>query len=235
MFRIAGVRLTKDRIDAQWPEGEAGDMGVTHCWLMALPRPGEYTVNSRTGLPGFDATSTEDLSLAQAEATRQVFRKLELLRRHVPGCEEAVLLSIAPQLGLRDSRCIEGDYRLTEEDVLGSRKFDDGIANGAHPIDLHTASVRFGGRELITMRCSEWYQIPYRCLLPRGIEGLLVAGRPISATFTAQGSVRVMATCMAMGQAAGTAAALAHASATTPRSLDPAALRRTLREQGASV
>ncbi len=233
MFRIGGARLAKDRIDARWPESEAEGAGGSRCWLMALPRPGEYTVNSPTGLQRFDATSTDDLSAAQALATRQVFRKLELLRKHVTGCEAAVLLSIAPQLGLRDSRRIEGDYLLTEDDVLGARKFGDGIANGVHPIDLHTASRRFGGRNLIPMPCGEWYQVPYRCLVPRRVENLLVAGRPISATFLAQGSVRVMATCLAMGQAAGVAAALSRAAGIAPRALDPETLRAKLREQGA--
>lgn len=233
MFRIGGVRLAKDRIDARWPESEAEGAGGTRCWLMALPRPGEYTVNSPTGLAGFDATSTRDLSAAQALATRQAFRKLELLRRHVAGCEEAVLLSIAPQLGLRDSRRIVGDYVLTEDDVLEGRKFSDGIANGVHPIDLHTGSPRFGGRHLIPMRCGEWYQVPYRCLLLQRVENLLVAGRPISATFLAQGSVRVMATCLAMGQAAGAAAALSIAAGAAPRALDPEVLRAKLRQQGA--
>lgn len=235
MFRIGGVKLSKDRIKARWPEGESEGAGGASCWLMALPRPGEYTVNAPTGIRGFDATGTESLSAAQATATGQVFRKLELLRRHVPGCGEAVLLSIAPQLGLRDSRRIVGDYTLTAEDVLECRSFDDGIARGAHPIDLHTGSPRFGGRNLIPVRCGRCYQIPYRCLLPQGAENLLVAGRPISADFLAQGSVRVMATCLAMGQAAGTAAALSYAASVAPRALDAAGLLSRLREQGALV
>ena len=130
MFRIGGVKLSKDRIRAAWPEREARGAGGSGCLLMALPRAGEYTVNSPTGITGFDATRTADLSAAQAVATRQAFRKLELLRLHVAGCEEARLVAIAPQLGLRDSRRILGDYLLTAEDVLECRHFDDGIANG---------------------------------------------------------------------------------------------------------
>jgi hypothetical protein len=201
---------------------------------MALPRRGEYTVNSPSGLVSFDATQTEHMSRGQADATRQVFRKLDLLRKYVPGCEEAVLLSIAPQLGLRDSRRIVGAYSLTEEDVLDSRKFpDDGIANGVHPIDLHIRSPRFQERHLILTRCGDFYQIPYRCLIPKAVENLLVAGRSISATFLSQGSLRVMATCMAMGQAAGTAAALCFRKGLTPRKLDAGELRSVLIEQGA--
>jgi hypothetical protein len=234
MFRIGNVNLSKDRIYASWPPEEASGAGGTGCWLMALPRPGEYTVNSPSGLVGFDATQTAHLSRGQADATRQVFRKLGLLRKYVPGCEEALLLSIAPQLGLRDSRRIDGEYTLTEDDVLKSRKFPtDGIANGVHPIDLHTRSARFQERHLILTRCGDYYQIAYRCLIPKGVENLLVAGRSISATFLAQGSLRVMATCMAMGQAAGTAAALCLRKGLTPRKLDVGELRNILIEQGA--
>lgn len=233
MFRIGGVRLTKDRIWAAWPAEEAAGAGGQGCWLMAMPREGEYAVNSPTGIHGFDATKTEHLSQAQALATRQVWRKLELLRKHVDGCQNAVLLSIAPQLGLRDSRRIEGDYVLTEDDVLKSVKFPDGIANGVHPIDLHTRSARFQDRHTVLTPCGDYYQIPYRCLLPRGEENLIVAGRSVSSTFAAQGSLRVMATCMGMGEAAGTAAALCIKQGITPRQLNPLTLRSVLRAQGA--
>lgn len=236
MFRIGNVRLSKDRIYASWPQEDAQDAGGTACWLMALPRLGEYTVSSPSGLAGFDATQTEHLSKGQAQTTRQVFRKLELLRRHVPGCEDAVLLSIAPQLGVRDSRRIAGEYTLAEEDVLSSRKFpDEGIANVVHPIDLHTSSPRFQGRHLILTRCGDYYQIPYRCLIPKQVENLLIAGRSVSATFPAQGSLRMMATCMAIGQAAGTAAALCVRKGLGPRQLDARELRRALVEQGAHL
>ena len=233
MFRIGNVGLSKDRIWASWPATESAAAGGAGCWLMALPRPGEYTVNSPTGLLGFDPTKTDHLSSGQAKATHQVWRKLQLLRRHVPGCEQAVLLSVAPQLGLRDSRRIVGDYVLTEDDVLQSAKFADGIANGVHPIDLHVDSPRLQGRHLIPTPCGDYYQIPYRCLLPQKVDNLLVAGRSISATFFAQGSVRVMATCMGMGQAAGTAAALGVQRGITPREIDSADLRALLQRQGA--
>lgn len=235
MFRIGNVRLTKDRVWASWPEEEGRDAGGTGCWLMALPRAGEYAVNSPTGLGGFDATKTEDLSQGQAEATRQVWRKLELIRKHVEGCGDAVLLSIAPQLGIRDSRRIEGDYTLTEDDVLKSAKFADGVANGVHPIDLHAKTSRFQGRKTVLTPCGDYYQIPYRCLLPRGVGNLWVAGRAISATFFAQGSVRVMATCMGIGQAAGTAAGLAVALKASPREIDVKKLRAQLKKDGAYI
>jgi hypothetical protein len=232
MFRIGNVNLTKDRIRATWPQEESEDIGANSCWLMALPRPGEYTVNSSSGFTNFDPTQTDHLSHGQAETTRQVFHKLKLLRQHVRGCEQAILLSIAPQLGLRDSRRIIGEYTLTEDDVLGSRKFADGIANGVHPIDLHTNSPVFDGKQVVLTPCGDYYQIPYRCLLPVGVSNLLVAGRPVSSTFLAQGSLRVMATCMGMGQAAGTAAFLGCSMNVPLRELPIEQLRHTLVNQG---
>jgi len=234
MFRIGNVKHTKDRIRARWPKEAAEGTGGTECWLMALPRPGEYTVNSPSGLTGFDATSTEHLTHAQAKTTRQAFHTLDCLRQHVRGCEEAELLSIAPQLGLRDSRRIVGTYILSEDDVLTSRKFpSDGICNGVHPIDLHTGSAKFQGKELILTPCGDYYQIPYGCLIPQKLNNLLIAGRTISTTFLAQGSVRVMATCMGMGQAAGTAAALCVKQHISTDELNPKLLRETLTAQGA--
>lgn len=233
MFRIGNVRLTKDRIWASWPKEAAAEAGGEGCWLMALPRPGEYAVNSPTGIEGFDSTQTEHLSRSQALATHQTWRKLELLRKHVEGCQDAVLLSVAPQLGLRDSRRIEGDYVLNEDDILQSRKFPDGIANGVHPIDLHIKSPRYQDRHTILTPCGDYYQIPFRCLLPKGVKNLLVVGRTVSSTFLAQGSLRVMATCMGMGQAAGTAAAMCAAENTPLRSLAVERLRTRLIEQGA--
>ncbi len=233
MFRIGNVNLTKDRIFVNWSPDEAKGAGGNGCWLMALPRPGEYIVNSPSGLTRFDATQTEHLSRAQAETTKQVFKKMELLRKHVRGCEDVVLLSIAPQLGLRDSRRIVGLYTLTEDDVLSSRKFADGIANGVHPIDLHTNSTRFQGKQLVLTPCGDYYQIPYRCLLPAEIRNLLVAGRSVSSTFLAQGSLRVMATCMGLGQAAGAAAAMAVQAGIEPKEVTADRLRQKLIDQGA--
>jgi hypothetical protein len=232
MFRIGNVKLTKDRVRAKLPEDIAEKAGGTWCWLMALPREGEYTVNSPSGLVGFDATRTDHLSHAQAETTRQVFLKLDGLRRNLRGCENAELLSIAPHLGLRDSRRIVGEYTLTEEDVLTSRKHPEGIANGVHPIDLHTGSPKHEGRNLIKTPCGDYYQIPFGCLIPKRIENLLVAGRSISSTFQAQGSARVMATCMGVGQAAGTAASICTKRGESIRKIDISELRDTLIEQG---
>jgi hypothetical protein len=164
------------------------------------------------------------------EGRRQVQEYHRFLRDLVPGFERSVLVATSPAIGVRESRRVIGDYRLTREDVLGARRFADEIALCGAPIEDHTAGtdtkwkhVPYGGV----------YGIPYRCLLPSGVEGTLVAGRCFSATHDAHASARSMATCMAMGQAAGTAAALAVASGTTPRSIDVSVLRQRLSDDGA--
>jgi hypothetical protein len=125
---------------------------------------------------------------------------------------------------------------LNEEDVLSGRLFEDTIARGCWPIDVHgtpgsTPSPGLKARHAI----KEPYGIPYRCLVPRDIDGLLVAGRCISATRAALGSTRVGGTSMALGEAAGTAAAVAAATKRKPRELDGAGLRQVLRQLGAEV
>ncbi len=122
-----------------------------------------------------------------------------------------------------------GDYRLTRDDVLNACRFDDEIALCGAPIEDHAAGP---DTRWTYVPQSGVYGIPYRCLLPKGIDGMLVAGRCFSATHDAHASARSMATCMAMGEAAGTAAALAAASGSTPRSVRVDALRERLRERG---
>ena len=136
----------------------------------------------------------------------------------VAGFEHAYLQQTAAQIGVRESRRIRGDYTLTAEDVLGARKFPDGIARCAYPIDIHNPAgsgtiIRSGPK-------GDHYEIPLRCLLPQGIDNLLVAGRCVSATHEAQASLRVMPQCFAMGEAAGVAAALAVRRRVSPRELD---------------
>ena len=183
-----------------------------------------------TRIPNVDATDPEQLTRAEVEGRRQVREYHRFLRDRVPGFEEAFVVATSPAIGVRESRRVHGDYRLTREDVLEARRFDDDIALCGAPIEDHHAG---GDTEWHHVGESGVYGIPYRTLLPSGIEGLLVAGRCFSATHDAHASARSMATCMAMGQAAGTAAALAAQGGTEPRALDPQPLRDRLRSDGA--
>jgi glycine/D-amino acid oxidase-like deaminating enzyme len=193
------------------------------------PHPGVVTVHM-TRVPNVDATDPSRLTEAELEGRRQVQEYLRFLRDLVPGFERSVLVATSPGIGVRESRRVMGDYRLTREDVLGERRFADEIALCGAPIEDHIAGT---DTRWTYVPNSGVYGIPYRCLLPSAVEGLLVAGRCFSATHDAHASARSMATCMAMGQAAGTAAALAVASDTTPRSVKVDVLRRRLAEDGA--
>lgn len=193
------------------------------------PHPGIVLIHM-TRVPNVDATDPEQLTAAELEGRRQVAEYARFLRDRVPGFESAVVVATSPAIGVRESRRVHGDYRLTRHDVLGARRFDDEIALCGAPIEDHHAGGDTGWRYVAE---GGVYGIPYRSLLPAGIEGLLVAGRCFSATHDAHASARSMATCMAMGQAAGTAAAMAARHRTAPRAVVAADLRDRLRTDGA--
>jgi hypothetical protein len=196
------------------------------------PFPGIVMVHM-TRVPNIDATDPVALTDAELEGRRQVSEYHRFLRDRVPGFEASAIVGTSPSIGVRESRRVIGDYQLTRDDVLAARRFDDEIALCGAPIEDHGPGgdtdwqyVAAGGHGAV-------YGIPYRSLLPRGMDGLLVAGRCFSATHDAHASARSMATCMAMGQAAGTAAALAASGSFLPRAIDASALRAQLQRDGA--
>lgn len=184
---------------------------------------------------GIDATDATALSQAEIEGRRQAWRAARYLTRAVPGCEGGRLRSFATQVGIRETRRVEGDHVLTAQELTEPVAFADGIACGAYPIDIHPAS----GGELVYSALGDdhAYQIPLRSLIPSGLSNALVAGRGLSATHAALAAVRVMTISMAVGQAAGTAAAMACRSAgeVDVRAVDAAGLRDTLVAHGALV
>jgi hypothetical protein len=177
-----------------------------------------------------DPTDPEQLSLAEIEGRRQAFEYARFLKDRIPGYETSSIGALSVQIGVRESRRIFGDFRLSREDVLRARKFEDAIAQCGAPIEDHHA-----GQDTIWQYLpeGETYHIPYRCLLPQLVEGLLVAGRCLSANHDAHASVRSMGQCMAIGQAAGIAAALCAGKNITPRQLPTAELQQILRDVGA--
>jgi glycine/D-amino acid oxidase-like deaminating enzyme len=183
-----------------------------------------------TRIPDVDATDPVQLTRAEIDGRRQVREYHRFLRDRAPGFERSVLVGTSPAIGVRESRRVHGDYRLTRDDVLGGRRFADEIALCGAPIEDHGAG---GDTEWRYVSQAGAYGIPFRSLLPVGVDGLLVAGRCFSATHDAHASARSMATCMAMGQAAGTAAAQAVASGAPPRGLDPDVVRQRLLDGGA--
>ena len=146
------------------------------------------------------------------------------------GAAAALLMAPAPG---EETRRVLGDYQLTADDVLSARKFDDAIARGAYPIDIHNPTGT--GTVLKRLPPGEAYDIPLRCLMPRNAEGLVVAGRCISGTHEAHSSYRVMPIVMATGHAAGVCAALAAQEGSPPRAIEARRVQRELVRQGASL
>jgi hypothetical protein len=182
-----------------------------------------------------NATDPWFLTAAEVAGRRQALEYVRFLVDRVPGYERAALVALGTQIGVRETRRVFGDYRLTRDDVLGARGFDDAIGLCGAPIEDHHAGSDTAWQYLPD---GEAVGIPYRSLVVRDAANVLVAGRCFSATHDAHASVRSMAQCMAMGQAAGTAAAMAAGvggtgRATDPRDLDVAVLRDRLRRDGA--
>lgn len=172
-----------------------------------------------------DGSKAKDLNRAEREGLEQVFSVAHYLQGH--GFENYILSSIGSQVGVRESRQVEGLHVLCEDDLVVGRKFDDVVAQSNYNIDIHGQTGADGTEE----RDIERYDIPYRCMVPKNVEGVLVTGRAISATHVAISSARVMPTCFALGQAAGIAAAIAIEEGKSLSQIDAAELRRRLENQ----
>lgn len=168
-------------------------------------QPGCFVVNT-TRIIRPSPTDPVDLSEAETEGRRQAQEIMEFLRNEAPGFENAVLMSTGVQIGVRESRRIVGEYMLTEQDLLESRDFEDTVALGGYPIDIHNPN----GSGTMTMRLPEgaWYRIPLRSLISAKPQNLFMCGRCISVTHQAEAAIRVTPIAMATGQAAGVAAAV---------------------------
>jgi hypothetical protein len=197
--------------------------------IMPLPHRRDIVTLNVTSIT-FDATDGAQRSRAELEGQRQMRAVLELLQRYVPGFSECFLHTVLPAVSVRASRRIQGEYELTRNDVESGARFGDAIARGSYPMSVQS-SDKPGMRHHLFVRDGGDYDIPYRCLVPKTMNGLLVAGRCLSATREAIGSARMGAQCMAYGQAAGSAAALAVAQNVAPREINIESLRASLKKQ----
>lgn len=199
--------------------------------------PAEWRANvtqlaNADGTP-VDGTDALQLSAAEVQGRAQIGSFMAFLRGFAPGFENAYLLEIAPQVGIRETRRIVGEYRLSERDVLECARFDDSIGVNGWPIEAHIAGdVVFQWPD---PAARGYNQLPYRMLLPQSVDNLLVAGRCASMTHLGQSAARVSGPCFSMGQAAGAAAVLAAERGVSPRKLGIGVLQRCLVEQGAWV
>jgi len=221
-------------VDALQKSIAAGDIPLKreHVLFFNTQRPHEVIVNMSRVME-VDVFDPWALTQAEILAREQIFAIFAFLQNQVPGFADASLIGSGARVGIRESRRIVGEYMLTGQDVLNVRQFPDAIARSAYPIDIHALKASQPGDWDRKPPTGEAYDIPYGCLVPQEVDGLLAAGRCISTTVEAHGSTRVSPTCMAFGQAAGTAAALAVKKSIPPRQVDGVELRGVLRSQGA--
>jgi len=215
-----------------WQDAQAkGDVTIPRevVSFFITPYPDEVTVNM-TRVVDIDPLDPDDLTRAEVAARGQAMELLHFFRTRVPGFENARIAATATQIGIRESRRIVGEYTLTRDDVLKAKHFDDAVARSAYPIDIHNPSGT--GTQTQRLRPGESYEIPYRCLVPAHVDRLLVAGRCISTTHEALASTRLTPTVMTLGQAAGTAAALAMQEDVRGRDVNIAKLRGALKTDG---
>ena len=179
-----------------------------------------------------DPTDAADLTRAEMQGRADAWAMFQAWKREVPGFEQSYFIEAYPWIGIRESRRLVGQYLLTEDDLMKSRRFDDAIATGCWYLDLHPNKTTIGSANDFAPEKVQPapYDIPYRSLLPQKIDNLLVAGRCHSATRGAHASTRVTATAMAMGEAAGFAAALAIKSRKTPQEVPGVKVRDGLKQ-----
>jgi hypothetical protein len=217
VFRLGGVDTrTAERYEQENPrEARAINRkvkrllgGAWDLWWLKTPVPGVVWCNC-PHMTGFDGTDPASLTAAEFEAREKMIASIDYVRQNLPGFENCYLLDVADQMGVRQTRLLQGEYVVTKDDVVNRVHFPDSVARGRD------------------------YYTPYRAMLPRDVDQLLVAGRHYSATPDAQRISREIPPCMAMGQAAGIAAALAVDKGITVREVEATQIQARMRDQGA--
>ncbi|HOC54800.1 MAG TPA: FAD-dependent oxidoreductase [Verrucomicrobiota bacterium] len=246
-YRVSGVDSTRallcgseeEALQVRVPEGvwdevvrrgmERGELpanvGVIRVYLSSYPN--ERIINA-TQVNGIDATRVQDLTRAELEGRKQAFQVLDFLRKHAPGFEHAYISAMPAMIGVRESRRIRGEKYLTRDDVLTGRRCPDAVVwSASFAVDIHNPTGPGQAENFATK--VQPYDIPYGCLVPEKTEGLLVAGRCISGSHDAHASYRVQCIVMAIGAAAGVAAALAARQHIPPRKVAVGQIQQALR------
>jgi hypothetical protein len=226
-------RLSAGGFRKAWEEAKArGEITIPREYLLFFETatPGVVIINT-SRIQDLDPNDPFDLTRAEILGRRQCDEIFRFVRKHCPGFENAIRCDGPAQIGVRESRHVRGLYRLTADDLLNQTDFPDAVARGGYPIDIHSPDAAETHTRHLPPDGS--YAIPLRCLLVEKPDNLIIAGRCLSATAEAFAAVRVTPISMAIGQAAGTAAALAVRHQSLPRDVDVPELQQTLRAQGA--
>jgi hypothetical protein len=243
MFRINGVDPVKaGRAWEAIPKlmAEAESRGRKFPRKGAIVRPQKNPIEWRANLtqirnPDGTAVSgidVEQMSYGEIEGRRQCWDVFEFIRGVTPGFENAYIVEIAPQIGIRETRRVVGEYQLSERDILECADFEDSIGVNGWPVEAHVS----GDVMLKFPKIPEsrgFNQMPYRMIVPKGVDNLFVAGRCASMTHDGQSSARVSGPCFVMGQAAGVAADMAIGAGVKPKDVDVKKLQEKLEKDGA--
>lgn len=202
--------------------------------VLTFDNPNEGVIHfNTTRIVMKNPTDLFDLTDAEMEAREQVFEMLYFLRENFEAFKKARVLSTALQIGIRESRKIVGEYTITQQDLLDICRFDDAIATANYAIDIHNPEGK--GTHCRFFEKGEWYEIPYRCLIPKAMKNMLVVGKCISATHEAHSSYRIMPYCAELGEAAGNAISLLIKAKADVRDVDIKKLQEILRNNGSKI
>jgi hypothetical protein len=239
-FRLCGVDLDKyvdelPRLQELYKEYRAlGKITNPRENLLIFDGVGDGILHfNTTRIVRMDPTNPFDISIAEIEARKQICEVVDLLRNNSEAFKNCMISSVATQIGVRESRKLKGEHILTVEELFDRVMFDDSIALGNYDVDIHNPAGT--GTVMIKFDRRYYYSIPYRSLLPKEFDNLLVAGRCISATHEAQSSVRIMPICACLGEAAGTAIGLAKNTGLNTHTIDIKALQKLLTDNGAQI
>ena len=239
-FRLAGVDL--DQMKKDYPSLQAKYKELKQEGKIKNPRENILTMTgigegilhlNTTRVVKHNPTDVFDLSKAEITAREQVYEMFDFLKANSTAFKNATVISVANEIGVRESRKLKGRYILTQEDIVTCKDFEDTIAVGNYEIDIHNPEG--SGTFIHYFKEGEIYKIPYRSLCPNEYVNLLVAGRCLSATHEAHSAVRIMPICACMGQATGTAVAICKKTNTNTHTIDINLLRKTLKDNGATL
>lgn len=239
-FRVAGVDV--DKFLTEKPELQAKYHEYQNQGRIINPRenilvfvgPGDGILHfNTTRIVKHDPTDPFEISRAEIAARKQINEMLVFLKEHSTAFEHASLVYVANHIGVRESRKLKGEHILTEDELKSCVKFEDRIALGNYDIDIHNPLGT--GTYIYRFNPGEYYSIPYRALLPKEYDNMLVAGRCLSADHGAHSSVRIMPICACLGEAAGVAIAVAKQSGANAHTLDVSTVQKKLRENGAVI
>lgn len=239
-FRAAGI-------DKKAFKGEIGDINRLYKQYKAdgkISNPREDILTFDTVHDGvihfnttrvvkLDPTNPFDVTKAELTAREQVYEIIAFLKEHFASCKNIKLLSTAIGIGVRESRMVEGEHVLNEMELKDCTRFEDSIALGNYDIDIHNPEG--SGTSHYYFKAGEYYTIPYRTLIPKGMENLLVAGRCVSATHEAQASIRIMPIVACLGEAAGAAAAIACTDGKNVMDVDVKKLQKSLLDSNCAL